>query len=281
MPSRYRSFFWPAVLILAGLVALLVNTGVLSADRLYLLFDLWPVILIVIGLEIVVRRRMHGGTADLAAALVVVVAIAGAAGYVALAPNPTTSHAQDWSEAVGSVSSLRVEVDAGAATMTITQGGDVGSDLYRLHLEFAGPRPQVQLDRSSGVLRISQPSGSFTQSDRFGLTLLLNPRVSLAALTLNTGASQDDITVGPPSGMVPIQVNGGALSVRVHRPAGTQLSVDVSGGALSLDVDGHHTGAFGQAAFQTGDLGSNAYRIRVNGGACTVRVDTQTGTGSD
>ena len=39
---RYRSFFWPAVLILAGVVALLVNTGALSADRLYqLLEQIW------------------------------------------------------------------------------------------------------------------------------------------------------------------------------------------------------------------------------------------------
>jgi len=46
---RYRSYFWPAVLILIGLVALLVNAGVISTDRLALLANLWPVILIVIG----------------------------------------------------------------------------------------------------------------------------------------------------------------------------------------------------------------------------------------
>ncbi len=39
---RYRSFFWPAVLILVGVVALLVNTGQIALDRLVLLTDLWP-----------------------------------------------------------------------------------------------------------------------------------------------------------------------------------------------------------------------------------------------
>jgi uncharacterized membrane protein len=58
LPPRrnYRSFFWPVVLILAGILALLVNAGIISTDRLSLLEDLWPVILIVIGLELLARR---------------------------------------------------------------------------------------------------------------------------------------------------------------------------------------------------------------------------------
>ncbi len=58
--NRYRSFFWPGVLILAGVIALLVNTGVLPADRLWELIALWPLILVVIGLEIIVRRTRRG-----------------------------------------------------------------------------------------------------------------------------------------------------------------------------------------------------------------------------
>src|SRR5438309_571558 len=37
---RYRSFLWPAILILAGVVALLVNTGRIPVDRLYQLVNL-------------------------------------------------------------------------------------------------------------------------------------------------------------------------------------------------------------------------------------------------
>src|SRR5258708_13921716 len=88
---RYRSYFWPAVLILIGIVALLVNSGVISTDRLNLLFDLWPVILIVIGLELLARRAIPGRNGDVAAVLIVLIAAGGAVAYVALAPNPTTS----------------------------------------------------------------------------------------------------------------------------------------------------------------------------------------------
>jgi hypothetical protein len=60
MQPRYRSFFWPAVLILAGIVALLVNIGAFPVERLILLVNLWPLILIVIGLELIARRALQG-----------------------------------------------------------------------------------------------------------------------------------------------------------------------------------------------------------------------------
>src|SRR4029077_12293523 len=87
MRAGYRSFFWPAVLITVGIVALLVSSGVISADRLYLLLNLWPVILIVIGLELLGRRAFPGTAGEVAAVLIVAVAAAGAIAYVAIAPS--------------------------------------------------------------------------------------------------------------------------------------------------------------------------------------------------
>lgn len=53
---RKRNFFWPAVLIAAGLILLLENFGLLSP----LSFGrLWPIILIIWGLDIL-WRRYHG-----------------------------------------------------------------------------------------------------------------------------------------------------------------------------------------------------------------------------
>src|SRR5207249_12120410 len=86
---RYRSFFWPALLILAGVVALLVNTGQIPVERLARIIDLWPLILVVIGLELIVRRTVHGVAGDVAAALIVLLAIGGAAAYLAVGPAPS------------------------------------------------------------------------------------------------------------------------------------------------------------------------------------------------
>ncbi|MDQ2943480.1 MAG: DUF5668 domain-containing protein, partial [Candidatus Dormibacteraeota bacterium] len=157
---RYRSFFWPVVLILIGVVALLVNAGLVSTERLSLLSDLWPLILIVIGLELIVRRGLQGSAGDVAAVLIVLMAAGGAIAYVALAPNPSATHKLDTSASIGTLDHASLEVDAGSATITLEGSTALEGELYRVHIEYSGPKPEVNLDRSSGNLRISQGSGS-------------------------------------------------------------------------------------------------------------------------
>ncbi len=293
---RYRSFFWPAALILVGVIALLVNTGQLPFDRLFRLLDLWPLILIVIGVELVLRRTVHGPAGDAATALIVILAIVFAAAYVTTAPPATSS--LEASADVGSMSSVTLEIDAPAATVTMSGNGDLGSSLYHARVEYSGPKPQITLDREIGKLRIAQTTtNGFTfQSRRFVLNVQLNPAVSwtitqntaaatdtinlahvhLTALTLNTAASRDEITLGAPSGIVPIQVNAASATIRVHRPDGTAVSVAVSGAAVNLSLDGRNRHATGQVADQSPgfDSAADAYRIKVNGAACSVTVDT-------
>ena len=48
---RYSGLIWPGVLIVLGVIALLVNTNVITADRLYRLGDLWPVLADATGMD--------------------------------------------------------------------------------------------------------------------------------------------------------------------------------------------------------------------------------------
>lgn len=303
MRYRYRSFFWPAVLILVGVFALLVNSGLVAPERLDRLADLWPLILVVIGLELLVRRSLQGANAELAAVLIVVLAIVGAAAYVALGPAiPTGTHTLDVSGGVGSLKQASVRIDVGAAQITMV-GTDSGGDLYRAHIEYSGRKPDVNFDSSSGDLHISQgnTSGLFFQDRHFVLNLDLNTsvtwkiavdsgaasdrfnlsKVHLADIELNTGASREDITLGSPSGSVPMTVDGGALTVNVHRPNGVAASVAVSGGAVNLTFDGRQSHAIGTVTAQTIDYNgaSDRYQIQVNGGASNVTVDSSAPAG--
>ena len=297
---RYRSLFWPAILILVGVFALLVNVRLVPVERLDRLVDLWPLILVVIGLEVVVRRALQGASAEIAAAVIVLLAIGGAAAYVALGPStPTGIQTLDAAGKIGRLDHAAVQVDAGSATVTMQGSGSIGDDLFRAHVEYSGRKPDVSLDSSSGELHISQndTSGFFFQSRRFALTLQLNSSVPwkigvdtgassntftlstvhVASIDLNTGASKDDISVGTPSGTVPITINGGALTVNVHRPAGVNASVSVSGGAASLSFDGRQSKAVGTLTAQTSeyDHANDRYQIQVDGGADTVTVDAR------
>jgi hypothetical protein len=300
MGRSYRSLFWPAVLILVGVFALLVNAGFVPVERLDRLADLWPLILVVIGLELVVRRSLQGAAAEIAAALIVLLAIGGAAAYVALGPSiPTGTRTLDASGKVGGLIQASVQVEAGGTTITMQGSSSLGDDLFRAHIEYSGLNPSVTLDGTTGEVRISQnnTSGFFLQSRRFALTLQLNSSVPwriavnsgassdvfmlstvrVSGIEVNTGASKEEITVGDPSGTVPINVNGGAVTVNVHRPPGAAASVSVSGGAASLSFDGRQSKAVGTLTAQTSDYdqASDRYQITVDGGADTVTVDAR------
>jgi hypothetical protein len=300
---RYRSFFWPAVLILVGILALLVNTGALSADRLFQLVDLWPLILIVAGLELIARRSLQGRSRDLAGALIAVVAVGAAVAYLEVAPAPGGLHSLDASAPAGQLDHASVQIDVGGATITVRGSGDLGGDLYRAHIDYSGSRPEVRFDSSSGALRIAQSdSGPIVLPSRhFVLDLTLSSSVAWAitgksgsatntfemgilnitSIELNTGTSRDDISLGRPTGVVPVTIKGGALTVHVHRPADTAASLSVSGGVVSVDADGRQTHAVGAASYSTPDFATaaDAYRIEVTGGACTVSLDKSSGSG--
>jgi hypothetical protein len=295
---RNRSYFWPAILILTGVLALIAETGAISGGRLLRLADLWPLILIVIGLELMNRRVLQGPRRDLATALIVLVAVGGAVAYVAIrGPVSDLTQTMNTSDAVGSLNQATLDVNAGAATMTVEGSDSLGSDLYRAHLEYSGMKPTISLDRTTGTLRIFKNNDfSFFANRRFVLDLQLNSAVAwnvsansgasndtlklssvkVGSITLNAGASRADITLGRPTGIVRISVDGGAITLRLHRPSGSEAFVHVSGGAVNLTADGRALHGVGDETWQSAgyDGAADAYHVEINGGASNVTVDT-------
>lgn len=294
---RYRSFFWPPILIMFGAIALGVNLGAISADRLYRLADLWPLILIVIGMVVISRRAWQGSTRDPAAALIVLVAVVGAAAYVAArGPVPNGSQTLSSSDTVGSLNHATLHVSAGAAILTVDGSDALGADLYRAHIEYSGAKPTVSLDRATGALEISHSDDfAFFEGRRFVLELQVSSAVTwnirvdngaadntlnlstlkVGSIKISTGASHDVITLGTPIGIVPIRVDGGALTVLVHRPAGTEAYVRVSSGAVNLSFEGRVYRGVGNETWQSSgyDHATHVYQVEVNGGSSTVTMD--------
>lgn len=291
---RYSGLIWPAVLILLGVIALLVNTNVITPDRLYRLGDLWPLLLIVIGIELfIVRAPMPANAAAVAGVLVLLLAAGGAVAYVAAGSAvPGGTHTIDRSGTAGNLDHASLELNVGAATLKIT-GADIGGDLFQAHVDYEGPAPDISYDSSNGRVVISQGSGfHFFGPQHFVLDLKLSSKptwdlqihsgaaadtydlstLNIKSLEDDTGASREDVTLGKPTGTVPVSINGGALTVHLHRPAGTDALVQVSGGAVTLTYDGHGYHAVGSVS--AGNTSDNYFQVRISGGASTVTMDT-------
>lgn len=55
---RYHSLFWPVVMIGVGAIWLLANLEIIPVQNLWLLVQLWPVLIILAGLDVLFARRL-------------------------------------------------------------------------------------------------------------------------------------------------------------------------------------------------------------------------------
>ncbi|HSO93523.1 MAG TPA: DUF5668 domain-containing protein [Candidatus Dormibacteraeota bacterium] len=102
MSHRNSRLTLPVVLIALGLIFLLINTKVLSSDALQRLADLWPLLLVILGLQLIFRHLLdprRSQIAGLAAAAIIVVA---AFAYAIVGPPvPADTQQQDSSALSG------------------------------------------------------------------------------------------------------------------------------------------------------------------------------------
>jgi len=296
--GRNRGLVLPGLLILIGAVALAANLNLIHWDSLYRLLDLWPLVLVVLGAYLVLRSLTSPRRASAIGVVLVLIAGAGAIGYAVLAPPiPSGAKVLDSSEPVSELTAAKLDLRFGAADVNV-HGESLGGALFKSHIEYSGPAPNVSLDRSSGILTISDSSQGlrfwFGPPNRRRIdvaiasslpwsidisggashaTLALGS-VPVKAVNLSGGANNITLTLGRPSGAVAIDISGGASSVTIHRPAGVAVRLNASGGANSIRLDNQHLSGFGDSSSQTPgyDTATDRYAIDVSGGASNVSV---------
>src|SRR5438132_10324924 len=131
---RNRGLILPLILIGIGVVVLLANTGVLSRQAVERLGDLWPLLLVILGLQLILNHTLPRQQATLiglgATAIIVVAAVA----YAALAPAaPFGTQRFDSSERLGGLSAASLDLNYGAASIDVKAGG-LGDSLYQAHV---------------------------------------------------------------------------------------------------------------------------------------------------
>jgi len=56
--NPYHSFFWPVIMLGAGVIWLLVNLNIISTYNLRVLYRLWPILIILAGLDVLFSRKL-------------------------------------------------------------------------------------------------------------------------------------------------------------------------------------------------------------------------------
>ena len=269
---------FPIVLIVGGILALLASLGTLPEDAGWRLLALWPLLLVLAGIELLVPH-MVSGRAVPAITLVLVGAIAvGAFAYAIAGPATTTgsyTRFQSTSPAAGRTEGT-VTIDTAAAKVTITSA-DLGTDLYSVKIDYAGSAPRFSY--ADGDIRIASPTNNnlftwnrpqtivnLTVSSSAAWSVHINgagtsatvdlANTKLRALTLNAVGGTVALHAGAPDGIVTVRLSGVGTGLDMKVPAGTEYRAT---------ADGLGTNIGGTAQTPGWASASNRYDVSVNG----------------
>jgi hypothetical protein len=209
----------------------------------------------------------------------------------------TPRESRDFAAPLGGATNGRLEFIHGATRVALRADAAM-PDLVRAH--FEGPLPEVTA--RDGVVTIRYPRFAPVDWIRFGLLdrhaadVALNAAIPwtvaidrgitkltadlgalrLAAFEIDGGASEVELTLPAPAGVVPIRIGGGASKLSIHRPAGVPVRLQIKGGASQLVLDDQRFGAIGGETRLNSGGDSNApdrYEITIGGGASKLTID--------
>lgn len=310
----YRSLFWPVVLIAAGVLWLLSNLGVMTAENWSVLVRLWPILLIAAGLDMIVGRfsALLGSLIGVAAVgLMVVLAIVGPslgwAGETNLFGMPLVlgrdvevQH-ESFAVPLDNAESADVVLDLSFPQASI-HALDGGSDnLVEADIDYIG---DLTFDVSGGQNKSVTVRQQFAQVGIFpppGLNLrdmnwdiALNPDVP-TDLRVDVGSGSADMDLADLT-LTGLEIDGGSGSANVSMPAGDAYNTSIDVGSGSFDVnltDGANVemdvnGGSGRFRFATGgdtavqfagDVASGGFEFHLTEGT-NGRFELEGGSGS-
>ena len=228
--DRQPSVAFPLILISLGALFLLANLGLLAGVRWGDLFRLWPVLLVIAGVDIVLRRRSW-----ILAAIADVAIIGAAVIYVVTGPTTVAAPLSFASDVPRSdASELAVSVNYGGGAVRLAGGA---GELVSVRSSQQDVVQRVTRSGASAQVVISSESnGRITWDGRDRAWTVQIPSDMPTALTLNAGAGSYDMDLSQVQ-LTRATLNGGAASyvVALPQPRG-DVPIHVSVGMSSLDL---------------------------------------------
>lgn len=248
---RRNSMMWGAILILAGLLFLLNNLGILRVD-VWGIF--WPLVIIWFGVTILWNYfRPRSRETEHA-----VIPLEGA--------RQGRLHLKHGAG--------RLRMSAGAAPDTLAEGDFGGGldlntrkdgDLLVADLSMPSmPAPWPGMDGLDWNLALNtQVPLSLDLETGAGESTLDLTDVAVTNLRLRSGASSTEVRLPARAGLTRVDLSTGAASVRLLVPQGVAASIQARGGLASIDVDQNRFPRMGDL-FQSPDYATAANRVDIH-----------------
>ena len=308
--ARQRSIVWPMILIGFGLLFLAQNMGLVHGDIWWSLWQLWPLLLVAIGVDLIFNRTIWGGLIGaglvlaLGAALVLGVTFVGEAPYYTLRGVSNSAYVpagvEQFSQELGPTRQATFDLRHGAGQLSVSalpadSGRLIQADLARPENGAIQHNVDRNNDRATVVLRDRYEPGINIGPGRAPLdwSVQLSPLVAadlriengaggidadlryldVKSANISTGAGSARVTV-PQEGKSSLVVKAGAASVDVTVPEGVAARITVKNGIGSVSVDQGRFPKVGNNTYQSSDYGtaSNHAEITIESGISSVTV---------
>lgn len=280
--GRRRSLVWPLVLIGLGAILLLNNLGIVDWSIWNVLWRMWPVLVIAIGLDMILGRR--SGFWSAITVVIVLAMFTGAFWMVSTLGDVwqlepvTAAISQELSDA----ETASVSIQMGVGRLEIGAQPESGDILIEGQIDLVDEgdyREKVDIDEDQITYTLSttdpqyHPGWLVSQIDGeiYSWDLLLSPEVGMW-LNVDTGVGKTtlDLTELQLEGLdvdsgvgevivylpdvvdITVNVNAGIGETVIYLPAGTAVRLRTDTGIGNLSVDG----AFG---FENGYYYSESY----------------------
>ena len=230
---RPRPPLFALLLVAAGVVLLLQNLDVIGWGFWLEIWRFWPVLLVAVGVNLILGRRLPWLTTAIVAALI----CGSAVGAALLAESERDTVVARTSRVLGETTRLDVAVDLGFGSLTIDSLPSDSPNLVEWSLEAPCGGAATSFNRygEAATLNVTMDPGSF--ACQWGADW----RVSLSRapdvyIDIDTGASSIELDLTDLR--VPVlNVNAGAASVDIRMPADTgPAEAVISAGASSIDL---------------------------------------------
>jgi LiaI-LiaF-like transmembrane region len=301
------SIVGPLVLIFVGGVFLLQNAGVLPPSVWRDLWKLWPLVLVLAGLELLVGRRLPGLVAVAGLAIVVIALGVAASSYTIPGMAHGAMTTQTFSTRLEAAKQASVSVRFGAGQLVL--GPQLGVSSGELaNMTFTGPadllpnptysvvgdtgRLEYQITGRTGANFFAPVGGS---AEGLHMEIDLAREVPITTLNIQAGATDARVDLGslrvnnldmavgaattwvrmPESGVTSAHISGGASTITIEVPQGVAARIRHRGGLSGFQIDQSRFPAAGDEVNQSPDWDTAANKVDINleTGVTTIQVN--------
>lgn len=259
---RYRSLFWPILLVGIGIVWLLSNLGIIQHVNLGSILRLWPLLLVILGLDILFSRQYPwvGAVVSLLA-VVGIVAFLIASPSLGVGSGPTTK-TETFTTPIGDANSVEYDFDTASAPVFVSALDESGEELIVADITHRGTMRFDAAGTTSKTISLSESSDNNDwfywdfSFDSLKWDIALSPVVptdlylnggsgsiemdlsglNLTSLRTDFGSGSSDVIL--PENTTPYQadIESGSGSVNIELPSDTSLILTLDAGSGSIDI---------------------------------------------